>query len=320
MSEVKISAEPRTEFGKGGARRTRRAGKVPAVLYGHGEEPKHIALPAREFAAAIRHGGINQVFAIDARRTAPRRWPCPRRSSVTRSRTRFEHVDLIIVKRGEKVTVEVPVHAGRRGGQGHAGHARARHAVHHAPRRCTCRSASRRRSRAWRPARSVTAGRRHAAGGRRAGRRPGAGRRRWSRRADRRAARGRGRRGRAEARGRRGRGRSRPSRPSRLPPSRLRRQLREAWTTFGSGTPGNASEIASTWEVDDAAVAGGRAGQPRPGVRAATGTTSGFMVADLLAAPDRARSSAGTGGRSPRWPRAGSAWAWTRRSWCWSSR
>ena len=62
MSEVKISAEPRTEFGKGGARRTRRAGKVPAVLYGHGEEPKHIALPAREFAAAIRHGGINQVF------------------------------------------------------------------------------------------------------------------------------------------------------------------------------------------------------------------------------------------------------------------
>ena len=68
MSEVKISAEPRTEFGKGGARRTRRAGKVPAVLYGHGEAPKHIALPAREFAAAIRHGGINQVFNIDDRR------------------------------------------------------------------------------------------------------------------------------------------------------------------------------------------------------------------------------------------------------------
>ena len=57
MSEVKISAEPRTEFGKGGARRTRRAGKVPAVVYGHGESPKHIALPAREFAAAIRQAG-----------------------------------------------------------------------------------------------------------------------------------------------------------------------------------------------------------------------------------------------------------------------
>ena len=65
MSEVKISAEPRTEFGKGGARRTRRAGKVPAVLYGHGEAPRHIALPAREFAAAIRHGGMNQVFNIE---------------------------------------------------------------------------------------------------------------------------------------------------------------------------------------------------------------------------------------------------------------
>ena len=65
MSEVKISAEPRTEFGKGGARRTRRAGKVPAVLYGHGEAPQHIALPAREFAAAIRHGGLNQVFTLD---------------------------------------------------------------------------------------------------------------------------------------------------------------------------------------------------------------------------------------------------------------
>ena len=64
MSEVKISAELRTEFGKGGARRTRRAGKVPAVLYGHGEAPRHIALPAREFAAAIRHGGANQIFNI----------------------------------------------------------------------------------------------------------------------------------------------------------------------------------------------------------------------------------------------------------------
>ena len=64
MSEVKISAEVRTEFGKGGARRTRRAGLVPAVLYGHGEAPRHIALPAREFAAAIRHGGMTQAFAI----------------------------------------------------------------------------------------------------------------------------------------------------------------------------------------------------------------------------------------------------------------
>ncbi|GAA4695293.1 50S ribosomal protein L25/general stress protein Ctc [Phytohabitans rumicis] len=108
MSEVKISAETRTEFGKGGARRTRRAGKVPAVLYGHGEKPQHIALPAREFAAAIRHGGLNQIFAIDivggattlALAKAIQRDPI---------KDTFEHVDLLIVKRGEKVTVDVRV-------------------------------------------------------------------------------------------------------------------------------------------------------------------------------------------------------------------
>ncbi len=108
MSEVKINADLRTEFGKGGARRTRRAGKVPAVLYGHGEAPKHIALPAREFAAAIRHGGTNQIFNIalaDGTQTlaltkAIQRDPI---------RDTFEHVDLVIVRRGERVTVEVPV-------------------------------------------------------------------------------------------------------------------------------------------------------------------------------------------------------------------
>ena len=108
MSEVKISAELRTEFGKGGARRTRRAGKVPAVLYGHGEAPRHIALPDREFAAAIRHGGMNQVFNItlnDGTETlaltkAIQRDPI---------RDTFEHVDLVIVKRGERVTVDVPL-------------------------------------------------------------------------------------------------------------------------------------------------------------------------------------------------------------------
>jgi large subunit ribosomal protein L25 len=108
VSEVRISAEPRTEFGKGGARRTRRAGKVPAVLYGHGEKPKHIALPAREFAAALRHGGTTQVFDIEvsdgtqvlALAKAIQRDPI---------KDTFDHVDLLIVRRGEKVTVEVPV-------------------------------------------------------------------------------------------------------------------------------------------------------------------------------------------------------------------
>src|SRR5215475_12699869 len=109
VSEVKISAEARTEFGKGGARRTRRAGKVPAVLYGHGEAPKHIALPAREFAAAIRHGGVNQVFNITMA-DGTEALALPKAIQRDPLKDTFEHVDLLIVRRGEKVTVEVPVH------------------------------------------------------------------------------------------------------------------------------------------------------------------------------------------------------------------
>jgi len=108
VSEVKISAEPRTEFGKGGARRTRRAGKVPAVLYGHGEKPQHIALPAREFAAAIRHGGLNQVFTIDIAGGSTT-LALPKAIQRDPIKDTYEHVDLIIVRRGEKVQVDVPV-------------------------------------------------------------------------------------------------------------------------------------------------------------------------------------------------------------------
>ena len=109
MSEVKISAEPRTEFGKGGARRTRRAGLVPAVLYGHGEKPVHIALPAREFAAAIRHGGLNTVFTIDIVGASGATLALPKAIQRDPIKDTYEHVDLIIVKRGEKVQVDVPV-------------------------------------------------------------------------------------------------------------------------------------------------------------------------------------------------------------------
>jgi large subunit ribosomal protein L25 len=109
VSEVKISAEPRTEFGKGGARRTRRAGLVPAVLYGHGEKPTHIALPAREFAAAIRHGGLNQVFTIDIVGGAGATLALPKAIQRDPIKDTYEHVDLIIVRRGEKVTVDVPI-------------------------------------------------------------------------------------------------------------------------------------------------------------------------------------------------------------------
>ena len=108
MSEVRISAEPRTEFGKGGARRTRRAGKVPAVLYGHGEKPRHIALPARELAAAIRHGGMTQVFDI-AVSDGTSALALPKAIQRDPVKDTFEHVDLLIVRRGEKVTVDVPV-------------------------------------------------------------------------------------------------------------------------------------------------------------------------------------------------------------------
>jgi large subunit ribosomal protein L25 len=108
VSEVKISAEPRTEFGKGGARRTRRAGKVPAVLYGHGEKPRHIALPAREFAAAIRHGGMTQVFNIDIS-DGTTALALPKAIQRDPIKDTFDHVDLLIVRSGEKVTVEVPV-------------------------------------------------------------------------------------------------------------------------------------------------------------------------------------------------------------------
>lgn len=106
---VKITAEPRTGFGKGHARRTRKAGMVPAVIYGHGEEPRHISLPAKEFAAAIRHGGMTTVFDItvtDGHKTLA----LPKAIQRDVLKDGYKHVDLIIVRRGEQVTVDVPVH------------------------------------------------------------------------------------------------------------------------------------------------------------------------------------------------------------------
>jgi large subunit ribosomal protein L25 len=108
VSEVRLTAEARTEFGKGGARRTRRAGKVPAVIYGHGADPRHVALPARELANAIRHGGSNVLLTLDVEGGE--------QLAIAKSIQRhpikghFEHVDLLAVRRGEKITVDVPVH------------------------------------------------------------------------------------------------------------------------------------------------------------------------------------------------------------------
>ncbi|HLU43825.1 MAG TPA: 50S ribosomal protein L25/general stress protein Ctc [Natronosporangium sp.] len=108
MSVTEINAEIRTEFGKGGARRTRRAGKLPAVLYGHGEPPKHLALPVLEFAAAIRRGGMTQLLTLtfpDGTKTTA----LPKAIQRDPIRDEYEHADLLVVRRGEKVTVEVPV-------------------------------------------------------------------------------------------------------------------------------------------------------------------------------------------------------------------
>ena len=104
--EVRIQAEPRTEFGKGGARRTRRAGKIPAVLYGHGTDPRHIALPAREFSHAIK-AGANTLLTLQLDGSSELALP----KAIQRHPIRgdYEHVDLLLVRRGEKVTVEVPV-------------------------------------------------------------------------------------------------------------------------------------------------------------------------------------------------------------------
>ncbi|MEU5263145.1 50S ribosomal protein L25/general stress protein Ctc [Amycolatopsis sp. NPDC021455] len=107
MSEVRLSVEPRTEFGKGAARRTRRAGKIPAVLYGHGADPRHFALPAIEFARVVRENGSNAVITLDLEGSSE--LALTKTIVVHPLKNYIEHVDLLVVKRGEKVTVDVPV-------------------------------------------------------------------------------------------------------------------------------------------------------------------------------------------------------------------
>jgi large subunit ribosomal protein L25 len=107
VSEVRLAAEPRTEFGKGAARRTRRAGKIPAVLYGHGSDPQHLALPALEFARVVREQGSNAVLSLDLG-GAPQ-LALTKTVTVHPIRRHIEHVDLLIVRRGEKVVVDVHI-------------------------------------------------------------------------------------------------------------------------------------------------------------------------------------------------------------------
>jgi large subunit ribosomal protein L25 len=106
MAEVGIKGALRNEFGKGASRRIRRDGLVPAVIYGHGEKPTHISLPAREVGIAIKTSNV--LLNIDLGEKQELVLP----KSIVRNPLKgtLEHIDLIIVRRGERVVVHVPVH------------------------------------------------------------------------------------------------------------------------------------------------------------------------------------------------------------------
>jgi len=103
----KLSAAVRTETGKGASRRARRLGKVPAVLYGHGSDPQHLELNAHDFSAVLRHSGTNAVLTLDIE--GKEQLALTKALEIHPIRRSIQHVDLLVVRRGEKVTVEVNV-------------------------------------------------------------------------------------------------------------------------------------------------------------------------------------------------------------------
>ena len=106
MPEVKIAAETRDEFGKGAARRTRREGRVPAVLYGHGTETRHLSLPGHDLMRALRTPNV--LLRLEGLKNGSE-IALPKAVQRDPLRNIIEHVDLILVRSGEKVTIEVPV-------------------------------------------------------------------------------------------------------------------------------------------------------------------------------------------------------------------
>jgi len=106
VAEVKLTAELRTEFGKGAARRIRRASKIPAVLYGHGKDPVHITLPGHETLLALRQD--NALLSVDV--DGESQLALPKQVQRDPLKGFIEHVDLVIVRRGEKVSVDIPLH------------------------------------------------------------------------------------------------------------------------------------------------------------------------------------------------------------------
>ena len=97
----------RTETGKGASRRARRDGKIPAVLYGHGADPQHLELPGHDFAAVLRHSGTNAVLTLDIE--GKEQLALTKALDIHPIRRTITHADLLVVRRGEKVTVEVNV-------------------------------------------------------------------------------------------------------------------------------------------------------------------------------------------------------------------
>ena len=108
MSAEKITAETRTEFGKGAARRIRREDKVPAVLYTHGDDPVHITLPGHDTMMALKHGGVNALLELEI--DGKSQLGLTKQVQVDPITRHLEHVDFVLVKKGDKATVNVPVH------------------------------------------------------------------------------------------------------------------------------------------------------------------------------------------------------------------
>ncbi|MGN6302618.1 MAG: 50S ribosomal protein L25/general stress protein Ctc [Angustibacter sp.] len=105
-ADLTLNAETRTEFGKGAARRIRRAHQIPAVMYGHGTQPVHITLPGHETMLALKHPNALLTIVLDGKEQLALA------KDVQRDPIKpvIEHVDLVVVRKGEKVTVDVPVH------------------------------------------------------------------------------------------------------------------------------------------------------------------------------------------------------------------
>lgn len=106
-SANELSVSVRTETGKGASRRARRDGKIPAVLYGHGAAPQHLELPGHDFAAVLRHSGTNAVLALKI--DGKEQLALTKALDIHPIRHTIQHADLLVVRRGEKVVVEVSV-------------------------------------------------------------------------------------------------------------------------------------------------------------------------------------------------------------------